>query len=157
MDETIYGLDFGFNNPTALLEVGIKDQEYYLTQKLYRTKLTNTELIQQLEQLKINKSAVIYADSAEPARIQEILQAGYNIHQAEKNVKDGIDYCKNCVFYTCVENEDLNKERQSYRWRENKLGQILDEPEKFDDHLMDALRYAVYTYARKAKPGVRIL
>lgn len=155
--ETIYGLDFGFNNPNALLEIGIKDQEYYLTQRLYKCKMTNNDLIKELESQKIDKNAIIYADSAEPARIEEILRAGYNIQPAEKNVKDGIDFCKNCVFYTRPENEDLNKERQSYRWTENKNGDILDEPEKFDDHLMDTKRYAIYTHARKPKPNIRTL
>jgi len=119
--------------------------------------MTNNDLIRELESQKIDKNAIIYADSAEPARIEEISRAGYNIQPAEKNVKDGIDFGKSSLFYTKTDNEDLNKERQSYRWRENKNGEILDEPEKFDDHLMDAKRYAVYTHARKPQPDVRIL
>jgi len=30
-DNLYYGLDFGFNNPTALIEIAVKDQELYLT------------------------------------------------------------------------------------------------------------------------------
>ncbi|MGB9835020.1 MAG: PBSX family phage terminase large subunit, partial [bacterium] len=44
-DEIIYGLDFGFNNPTALLEIGIKDQEIYIIREFYRSQITNADLI----------------------------------------------------------------------------------------------------------------
>jgi len=36
----------------------------------------------------------IYADSSEPARIEEISRAGFDIRPADKSVKDGIDFCK---------------------------------------------------------------
>jgi len=38
-DEVFYGLDFGYNNPTALIEVGIKDDNYYTSEKLYQSKI----------------------------------------------------------------------------------------------------------------------
>lgn len=156
-DEKIYGLDFGFNNPTALIEIGIKDKEYYLREMLYETGLTNTQLVQRLESLKIPKNCYIYADSAEPDRIEEIHRAGYLIHPADKSVKDGIDYCRNAIFYTLPENENLNKERQSYKYKEDKNGNVMEEPVKFMDHLMDAKRYAVYTHSKKHEPTIMII
>ena len=47
-------------------------------------------------------------------------------------------------------------------WSEAALGQdkngnVLDGPEKFDDHLLDTLRYAVYTHSRKKAPDIRII
>lgn len=150
-DETIYGLDFGFNNPTALLELNLKDAKYvYLEEKMYQTKLTNSALIELLKDIipENHRQRCIYADSAEPARIEEILQEGFNIHPAIKVVKDGIDFCKRFVYYTTTSNVNLNKERGLYRWKTNKAGELLDEPVKFMDHLMDAKRYALYTHLK---------
>jgi len=156
-DDVFYGLDFGYNNPTALLEIGVRDKEFYLRELLYETGLTNADLIERMKSLEIDRSKVIYADSAEPQRIEEIRRAGYIIEPADKSVKDGIDYCQRQVFYTLPENTNLNRERQSYKWRETKDGRILDEPEKFRDHLMDAKRYGVYTHYHKPMVGIAVV
>jgi phage terminase large subunit len=148
-DETIFGLDFGFNNPTALVQVGVRDKlNHYLEQKLYQTHLTNQQLIDKLKEVipADKRACPIYADCAEPARIEEIERAGFNIHPSDKEVKVGIDFCKRFKYFTLASNVDLNKERTSYKWRQDKNGIVLDDPVKFNDHLMDAKRYAIYTH-----------
>src|ERR1044071_8123836 len=73
-DETFYGLDFGFNNPSALLEINVKDKVHpYLRQLVYQTGLTNGELIEKVKGIIPPKlrSRPFYADAAEPARIDE--------------------------------------------------------------------------------------
>lgn len=148
-DEVIYGLDFGFNNPSALIRIGIKDvRNHYLDQKIYQTGLTNSALIARLEELipKEERLCPIYADCAEPDRIEEISRAGFNVYPADKEVKTGLDFCKRQKFYTVSANVDLNKERGSYKWKQDRNGNVLDEPVKFMDHLMDAKRYAIYTH-----------
>jgi len=162
MDEVIYGLDFGFNVPTALLRIGTKEEtSHYLTEKIYQTGLTNSALIQVLEEVipKEERSCPIYADAAEPDRIEEISRAGFNIHPADKEVKIGIDFCKRQRFYTMASNINLNKERAAYKWRQDKNGNVLDEPVKFMDHLMDAKRYAIYTHhkLRQNQPGIWVI
>ena len=150
-DEIIYGVDFGFNNPSVILEIGIKDDNIYITKELYETHLTNEELIERLKTFVYSKNAEIYADSAEPARIEEIARAGFNIYPAKKDVKDGIDYLKRKMIYLNKDCVNAIKEIQSYKWKEKKDGEILDEPVKFLDHAMDAMRYAVYTYQNRAR------
>jgi len=146
-NEVIYGLDFGYNNPSAFLEIGIRDQEVYEKELLYETGLTNTDLIARLESLKINKQAPLYADSAEPQRIEEIRQAGYNCQPCDKgSVKLGIDYVKRQKIYLHPESSNLIAEKQTYKWKEDKNGNILEETVKFRDHLQDAERYALYTH-----------
>ena len=152
-DETIYGLDFGFNNPSALLEINIKDQEYYLRELLYQSGLTNADLIEKLKQLIPNKTSLIYADSAEPARIEEIYKAGFvGIKPANKSVKDGIDFVRRIKCYSLHANENLNAERDNYQYKKDKSGNILTnkdgdgEPVKENDHLECCLRYGTYTH-----------
>ena len=159
-EDGFYGLDFGYNNPSALIEIAEKDAEYWLTEKLYQTKLTNTMLIEKLKELIPEEKLgwPIYADNAEPARIEEISQAGFIVYPAEKSVKDGIDLCKSKVFHTRVENENLNSERGRYKYKEDSKGNILDDPVKFHDHLMDAKRYGIYTHCRgQGVPNIRRL
>jgi phage terminase large subunit len=145
--DTIYGLDFGYNNPTALLEITNVDQTIHLKQLIYDTRLTNSELIDKLKNFNIGQK-FIYADSAEPDRIQEFYRAGFNIYPAEKSVKTGIDFCKRYKFIIHKESTDLIKEIRGYKWKEDKNNHILDEPLKFNDHLMDAMRYAIFTHGK---------
>jgi len=146
-DETIYGLDFGYNNPSVLIEINIKDGDYYLREKLYQTKLTNSDLISELEKLKIKSNAEIYCDSAEPQRIEELSRADYNAMPSNKSVKDGIDFLKAQKIYSSYDNEHLNDEVNTYCWKKNKDGNLIDEPIKFNDHCLDAARYAIYTHS----------
>lgn len=157
-DEIIYGLDFGYNNPTALVEVGIKDKEFFLKELIYETKLTNTELIACIKQLGIKKSSPIYCDSSESDRIQELCESGYNALKGDKNVKDGIDFLKTSKIYSNSNNININKEVLSYSYQQDKSGNIYDEPVKFNDHCMDAIRYAIYTHCKKrVEPRIRII
>ena len=144
-----YGLDFGYNNPTTLIWIGRHDDGIYVREVLYQTHLTNQNLIDQLLELEISKKHPIYADSAEPARIEEIHRAGYNIHPAEKKVSDGIDTVKRHMLHITEDSVNLIKEIRAYKWREDKNGRTLDEPVKFNDHCVDALRYGLYTHLKQ--------
>jgi len=155
-DETIYGLDFGFNNQTALIEISVKDNCFYLQEILYESKITNQELCRRLEDLIIDRERCMYADSSEPARIQEIFDHGFNVHPAvkhadtivKKGVNEGIDFVKTKHLYITKDSVNVFKEINSYKWKEDKDKNILDEPVKFNDHLMDAIRYALVSHFR---------
>jgi len=148
IDETFYGLDFGYTNPTALVKIDLCDTLPYMTEMLYRTHLTTPMIITELENLKVNKSDYIYGDSAEPGKIEEISQAGYNIHPSDKSVSDGIEFCQRKRMF--IQGANLEKEIKCYKWKVNKDGVILkDDPVKFNDHLCDAFRYARYTHTKQ--------
>ncbi len=142
-DEIVYGLDFGFNNPTALVKIAAKDKNFYWQEKLYQSFLTNTQLIEKLGTFEIG-NAIIYADSAEPARIAEIKRAGFNIKPAKKEVKERIDFIKSHEFHITKDSVNVQKEAKSYSWK-LKDEKPTDEPVKDNDHLMDAGGYAIYT------------
>jgi len=149
VSEIIYGLDFGFNAPTSLVRINNSDDQFYIEELLYQSKLTNTDLIKKLGNLipeEHKNNCYIYADTAEPARIEEIYQAGYNIHPSEKNVRDGIDYVKSKKLTIHTDSYNMIKEIEGYSWKTDKEGRSLEEPLKIDDHAMDAMRYAIYTH-----------
>jgi len=155
-DEIIYGLDFGYNNPTALIKVKIKDACFYLEEIIYESRLTNTDLIERMNKLVKNKSDAIYCDPAEPDRLRELEEAGFNVHSANKSVRDGIDFIKSRIIFSRPENANINKEVLSYSYKADRNGNILDEPVKFNDHALDAVRYAIYTHCRNRKADLRI-
>jgi len=151
-DETFYGLDFGFNNPTSLIRVDMKDAGAYLTEDLYETGLTNADLIARLREIILRRSLPIYGDSTEPGRIAEICRAGFNCQAADKgpgSVHAGISFCQGLKLHSRSANANLNAEFSSYVWAKDKNGKTLDEPVKFKDHAMDAMRMALWTHLGK--------
>lgn len=136
-----YGLDFGYVNPTALIKVCMVDRDIYLDERIYRAHITNSDLIQMLSN---EDRGDIYADSAEPDRIEEISRAGYNVYPAMKDVQLGIDLCKRQKLYITKDSVNLLKEIRGYQRKVDKAGVVLEEPVKFNDHLMDGMRYVIY-------------
>jgi len=138
------GLDFGFNNPTALVYVCQKVDFFYVEERLYESHLTNADLIDWLKQNHESRIP-IYADSAEPQRIEEIRRAGFSVIPADKSVKDGIDYVQAQRLMISPVSQNLIKEIRGYKWKE-KNGVVFDEPVKVHDHVLDSLRYALKTH-----------
>ena len=137
----VYGLDFGYNHPTALMRVYWCDGDIYIEPVLYESYLTTSELIERFKQLNIEQSVDILADYSRPEIIAEMQNAGYNVNNANKNVKSGINSVKTFKVW-CQEDDNLKKEYNNYKWK--KIGDnITDEPVKLYDDAMDAVRYAV--------------
>lgn len=153
--EVIYGLDFGFVNPTTLIEVGINMElmELYLHELIYETHLTNAQLIDRMKEVipPEHRQREIYADSAEPARIEEIYYADFNIHAANKEKKsviNGIDLVNRFKLYSNPFAVNLKREMTRYKRKVDRAGVVQEEPIKFDDHVPNAVRYAAYTHLR---------
>ena len=144
-ESIVYGLDFGYNNQTALIKVYIKDRDVYWEEKLYQSFLKNFQLIEKLKELGITPYEEIYPDPSESAFIAEIKDAGFNIKEANKDVRKGIDTVQSHKLYITKSSVNAHKEIKSYRWK-TKDEKVLDEPVKVNDHLMDAGRYATHNY-----------
>ena len=137
----VYGLDFGYNHPTALIRVYWNENDIYIEPVVYESYLTTTQLIERFRTLNISLTDDILADPARPEIIAEMQVAGYNVNNANKVVKKGIDNVKTFGVY-CEDNHFLQKEYENYKWK--KVGDtITDEPVKLFDDAMDATRYAV--------------
>jgi len=136
----VYGLDFGFNHPTALIRVYWHEKDIYIEPVIYESYLTTTDLIERFNNLGIDKSIDILADYSRPEIIAEMQIAGYNVNNANKVVKKGIDNVKT-FGVMCQDDPRLKKEFDNYKWK--KIGDtITDEPVKLFDDAMDAIRYA---------------
>lgn len=147
--ETIFGLDFGYNHPTALVRADIYDMNIFLRKYIYESKLTNTDLINRMRELEVPDDCTIYADWAEPARIAEIGDAGYSIVPADKSINDGIDFIKsqwNNIFIDIADIEFEN-ERGAYSYKKDQFGEPTDSPIPLKDDLLCATRYALYSHS----------
>jgi phage terminase large subunit len=137
----VYGLDFGYNHPTALMRVYWCEGDIYIEPVLYESYLTTSELIERFKQLNIENTVDILADYSRPEIIAEMQNAGFNVNNANKNVKSGLNAVKTFKVW-CKQDENLKKEYENYKWK--KIGDnITDEPIKLYDDAMDAVRYAV--------------
>ena len=142
----VYGLDFGYNHPTALVRVYWSDGDIYIEPVIYQSYLTTSELIEKFKDLDIEKTVDIMADYSRPEIIAEMQNAGYNVNNANKVVKMGINYVKTFGVF-CEDESNIKKEYDNYKWK--KVGDlILDEPVKLYDDAMDAVRYAT-TYIKE--------
>lgn len=146
--DVFYGLDFGFTNPSALVKVTHYEGANYVEELLYERGLTLTDLINRIKQI-VPRNALIYADSAEPKSIEELYRSGFNIKPAEKDVWGGIMKVKGYPLYIYGKSSNLANELQSYKWRKDKNDQVTEEPIKENDHLCDAMRYAIFTHLTK--------
>lgn len=140
--ETIWGLDFGYQHPTALIKCDFFDNEVFVSESIYESYLTTDELIERMNFLNISKRDTIVADYARPEIIEQIRRAGYNIHNAIKNVKEGIDAVKSISISYHHESKNIAREFRNYKWKVINE-KLQDEPVKLHDDAMDSIRYAV--------------
>lgn len=160
-EQRLWGLDFGYVNPTALVEIRIIGNEVYEKEWLYQTNLTNPEIIQKLKDI-IDKDRFeeIIADSEDPKTIIEISNAGFNIHPCYKgknSVREGINTVKSLKIHITADSVNLREEKEGYKWKQDKDKNPLPEPVKFRDHLMDAERYAIMKIRGGVRAGVAII
>lgn len=143
--ETVYGLDFGYNNPSAMVKVVFHDGSAFVEEILYETKLTTNDLAEKILSLNISQYDEIFCDNAEPKTIEELCRCGLNAKPANKDVTEGIKKVKSTPLNVLGSSTNLIKELRNYKWKTDKNNKKLDEPVKFNDHLTDAMRYAIYT------------
>lgn len=145
--DVFYGGDFGFVNPTGMWEMKHYDGTIYLNELCYQSyEEPVSVIISAHEANNTNQNDPQYFDSADPAKIQQIYQKGYNARKADKKVKEGIDFLRRFKLKFTKSSVNGIKEVRNYKYQEDKEGRILEAPVKFNDHLMDAMRYGVFTH-----------
>lgn len=153
IEDYVYGLDFGYNHPTALVKISRVENDIYCEEIIYQSHLTSTDLINLMINLNIDKDKYIICDYSRPEIITELRRSGFNVVNANKNVKEGIDSVKSSVLYIKKDSVNLLKEIKNYKWKTNG-DKILDEPVKIYDDAMDAMRYGVLYIKKNYSKGI---
>lgn len=153
--EVFMGCDFGYNVPSTVMLCELYEGAIYAKELLYKTRLNTSELIEQFKEIGVSKTIELFCDNAEPKTIDELVRAGYNAKPADKDVTEGIRKVKSMPLYLTEDSINAISEIKTYKWRTDINGKVVkdkdrDEPVKANDHLMDALRYAVFTKLSQA-------
>lgn len=139
------GLDFGWNDPTAILDVRFSNGSYYVKELKYEG-MDNLEIAEFLKSLNLKDDRVI-CDSAEPRAINELKKLGvWQVQPAAKgqgSIKLGIDAINRYHTFVTKSSQNLQTELLKYSYKQDALGHYTSEPGEKFNHLCDAYRYAV--------------
>ena len=138
-----YGMDFGYTDPNTLISVYQMGEHLYLKELIYESNLTISDLIYRMTQLEMDRTDTIWADSSQPAAIEEIRRSGFNIKPTKKTtIEYGLQLLKRHYIHI-VSSPNIVKEFNSYKYKTDKDGKILGVPEDKHNHSLDAVRYCV--------------
>lgn len=151
------GMDFGYtNDPTTLIQIYKDGDNLYLNELIYNTNLTNQDIAHRLSELGLTRFDEIWADSAEPKSIEELHRMGWNVKGADKgqdSIIAGIDVLKRHKIMVTKTSLNLIKELQNYKWKEDRNGNLLNQPIDAWNHAIDATRYATFSKLRRPNYG----
>lgn len=150
--EGVIGLDFGYtNHPTAAAYIVRKGDTIYIHELIYKTGLTNSDIIDELKHLGYSQTLIFY-DAAEPKSGEEMKRLGMYVKAAVKgtgSINAGISLLKEFDIVVSQESKNIIKEYHSYYWEELRDGTIINKPMDRFNHAMDAIRYGVYSQYSK--------
>lgn len=157
------GIDYGTTNPFGAVLIGFNEnahpalwveKEYYWNSKEMGYQKTDSDYALDIRrEFGDYPVRMIYLDPSAASFEVELKRHGMQVKQAENDVIDGIRHvamlicngdlviCKPCVH--------LIKEFESYVWDEKAARRGEDAPIKRNDHLLDSLRYVLYTHFGK--------
>ncbi len=145
----VYGLDYGYSNdPTAFIAAAVNptDKLLYIFDEHYKTRMVNSEIAQMIREKGYQKER-IRADAAEPKSNEELRRAGISRIQAAEKGKDSILHGIALLQEYRIIVHPLCKatvaELSSYAWEKDDSGSGINRPMDKNNHLMDALRYAM--------------
>lgn len=139
------GMDFGYtNDPTAITEVAIFGADLYMDEICYQTRMLTNDIIRVLKENCLHRK--IISESADPRLIDEIYNAGLNIHAVEKyqgSVNAGIAKMKEYNFKITSRSIHIKKEVDNYVYDQDKEGRYLNDPVDEFNHALDGVRYVI--------------
>lgn len=153
--DTILGIDFGYTNPAAIVRIDIdSDSHYWIGEEWYKSGKTLDQLTEQALQYRATKC---YPDPANPEGCDKLRSAGLNVRESNKDIVAGVDHVRELFKQGRIqinpECKNLIMELETYRYPDKKPDKNEEEkPIKENDHLLDAMRYAIYTFKPVIEP-----
>lgn len=149
-----YGVDFGYTDPTTIVAVYEDENgELYLKLHLCKVELTTPQIIAIAKSL---PEGLFVCDNSRPEIIAEMQASGLRAIGSNKTAGEkmngkryNIDLVQRRKVHYLRQDKELEQEYLTYAWRKKKDGRIIDEPEDGNDHIMDAIAYAVRDMERK--------
>ena len=141
-----YGLDLGFAEPAAVIKVRFEraEKKIYVLDEVYEAGMVNSELAPKAKELA--GRAPVTCDCAEAKSIEELRRLGVNAIGSRKgadSVLHGIQWLQGHQIIVDMQCQNMRNELTLYQWRKDKDGNSISAPVTKNDHLLDALRYAL--------------
>lgn len=152
------GLDWGFGvDPFAFIRSHYdkKRKRLYICNEIYATELLNEESAKLVKEIIGNE--IVICDSAEPKSVSDFKKYKVRAMGAKKgpgSVEHGIKFLQGLEIIIHPRCQNARIEFSKYKWKEDKSGTVLPIPVDKDNHIIDALRYALENENRK---GLSIL
>ena len=143
-----YGLDCGYtNDPTSLIGIFKLDDTLILEEIVYMRGLLGNQIANFClgAYNKFGREEV-WIDSSEPRLRDELIRYGVNCKSVTKgpnSIQMGIDTMKQHHISVTKGSSNLLSELFSYSWKKDKAGNVINEPEDFNNHAIDAARYGI--------------
>ena len=154
--QSAFGLDFGYtNDPSALFcgFVSLSERRLYVWDELYKKGLSNRAIRDEIVRMGYGKERIT-ADSADPKSIDELKGLGVRVSGARKgkdSVNNGIQWIQDLEIIIHPRCVSFLTEVSNYQWKTDKFNSKLNEPEDDNNHLMDAMRYALERFIQGNK------
>ena len=155
--DSAFGLDYGYtNDPTAFFcgFLSLSENKLYVWDEMYKKGLSNRAIYEEIKDMGYVKERII-ADSAEPKSNDELKGLGLTRISGAKKGKDsvmnGIQWIQDLKIIIHPRCVNFLMEISTYQWKKDKFDKKLNEPEDDNNHLMDAMRYALERFIQKNK------
>lgn len=146
------GVDEGYTNPAVLLVIGEdSDGRAHVIEEYYRRRMLQGDVVDEAKRLNDEYQPDTFIIDPSAAGLKaDMRHAGLRIRDADNAVFEGIQAVKGrlavagdgrprlTISPSCA---NLIAEFESYSWKDTKALGMKDEPEKVNDHALDALRY----------------
>lgn len=148
------GQDFGYtNDPSAATRMVRIANKIFIHELCYEPAVTPQQLKSLYVTSGFGKSTPIYCDH-DGDMIRQLRMLGLLSIAARKganSINAGISKVNEYeVFYT-ASSKNIDFERKKYMWlKDNDTGKFINTPTEADNHLMDAIRYGIYTHFYRA-------
>lgn len=150
-DDNYFGaLDFGYtNDPTAGVVLARIGDTIYAHELCYTPGISAKDIKTMYRKYKFDEERPIYCEH-DPDMIRQLRMSGIMALAARKgqgSIFAGISKVKEYnVLYT-ASSKNIDMERKKYMFVKDKTtGRLLNTPNDTDNHLMDAIRYGVYSH-----------
>lgn len=153
-----YGADWGFSiDPSALVRCYLDGRKLYIDYEAVSYQCEIDQLPELFNHVPQAKRWLITADSSRPETISYMQRQGFKIMPAIKgarSVEEGVEFLKAYDIIVHPRCEHAIRELQHYSYKIDDLtGQVLPMLADKDNHIIDAIRYALEGARRATKPA----
>jgi len=155
-----HGADWGFSqDPTTLVRAFIQEGCLYIDKEVYGIGIEIDDIPARFDEIETARKWTIIADSARPETISYIRRKGFNMRSSRKgagSIEAGIEMIrsfKKVYIHERCKNTAYEFKAYSYKV-DNLTGNILPVILDKDNHIIDALRYAIEDITKGANSMV---